>query len=105
MQIQVNTDRNIEGREKLAVHVTSVVEHALSRFSDRVTRVEVHLSDQNGGKSGKDDKRCVIEVRLNGRKPTAVTCDAATLHQAIDGAAERIQRSIDSDLGRVHEKG
>ena len=45
MQIQVNTDSNIEGREKLTAHVRSVVESALNRFSDRITRVEVHLSD------------------------------------------------------------
>ena len=100
MQIQVNTDSNIDGREKLTAHVRSVVEGALNRFSDRITRVEVHLSDQNGDKSGQDDKRCMMEARLKGRQPTAVTHDAATLDQAVDGAADRIQRSIESALGR-----
>ncbi len=105
MQIQVNTDNNIEGREQLIVHVRGVVENALNRFSDRITRVEVHLSDQNGDKSGQDDKRCMIEARLKGRQPTAVTHDAATLDQAVDGAADKIQRSIESDLGRLHDQG
>jgi len=41
MHIQVNTDNNIEGREKLAAHAEAVVEEALSRFSDHITRVEV----------------------------------------------------------------
>jgi ribosome-associated translation inhibitor RaiA len=104
MQIQVNTDSNIEGREKLTDHVRSVVESALNRFNDRITRVEVHLSDQNGGKSGQDDMRCMMEARLKGRQPTAVTHDAATLDQAVDGAADRIQRSIESALGRLRDQ-
>ena len=104
MQIQVNTDSNIEGREKLTAHVRSVVESVLNRFNDRITRVEVHLSDQNGGKSGQDDKRCMMEARLKGRKPTAVTHDAATLDQAVAGAADRLQRSIESTLGRLQDQ-
>lgn len=105
MQIQVNTDSNIEGREKLTAHVTGVVESALNRFSDRITRVEVHLSDQNGDKTGQDDKRCTMEARIKGRQPMAVTHDAATLDQAVDGAADRIQRSIESALGRLQDQG
>lgn len=105
MKIQVNTDSHIEGREKLADHVNRVVEGALNRFGDRVTRVEVHLSDQNGAKSGQDDKRCVMEARLTGRQPLAVTHDAGTLHQAIDGATDRIKRSIEGALGRRQDRG
>jgi ribosome-associated translation inhibitor RaiA len=103
MQIQVNTDSNIEGRETLVAHVTGVVEAVLERFAGRITRVEVHLSDQNGDKSGQDDKRCMMEVRIEGRQPTAVTQAAATLHQAIDGAAEKLKRSIESTLGRLDD--
>ena len=105
MHIQINTDSNIEGREKLTAHVRSVVESALNRFRDRITRVQVHLSDQNGDKSGQNDKRCMIEARLKGRQPTVVTHDAATLDQAVDGAADRIQRSIESALGRLQDRG
>jgi len=103
MQIQINTDSNIEGREKLADHVKIVVEGATSRFRERITRVEVHLSDENGHKSGQDDKRCMMEARLEGRQPEAVTHHAATLDQAINGAADKLQRSIESTLGRLHD--
>jgi len=101
MQIQVNTDRNIEGREKLTAHVESVVESALNRFSDRITRVEVHLSRQNGDVSGHEDKRCMMEARLEGRQPIAVTHQAVTLDQAIHGAADKLQRSFNSTLERL----
>jgi hypothetical protein len=66
MQIEISTDSNIEGREELATHVKGVVESALNRFSDRITRVEVHLSDVNSDKGGEDGIRCVMEARLEG---------------------------------------
>jgi ribosomal subunit interface protein len=103
MQIQLNTDHNIEGRELLADHVTAVVEAAMSRFSDRITRVEVHLSDENGAKSGQDDKRCMMEVRLEGRQPTAVTHHAASVHQAIDGAVAKLERAVETISGRARD--
>ncbi len=48
MQIQINTDRNIEGHEELANEVEAALEAAVGRFAHRITRVEVHLSDLNG---------------------------------------------------------
>jgi ribosome-associated translation inhibitor RaiA len=103
VHIQINTDHNIEGREEFAAHVTAVVESALERFSDQITRVEVHLSDQNSEKSGPDDKRCMMEARLSGRQPSAVTHHAATLHDAVAGAAEKLKRSVESTLEKLHD--
>ena len=105
MQILLNTDRNIEGHEALATRVSDEVESALERFSDRITRVEVHLSDENSDKKGgNDDMRCVMEARLEGRQPVAVTHHAATLDQAIDGAADKLASLIESTLGRLRDQ-
>ena len=104
MQIQFNTDHNIEGHEALAAQVSSVVESALSRSSDHITRVEVHLSDENSSKSGQHDKRCMMEARLEGRQPIAVTHQASTLEQAVDGAAEKLTKLIESTLDRLHHQ-
>ncbi|HUF79756.1 MAG TPA: HPF/RaiA family ribosome-associated protein [Burkholderiales bacterium] len=104
MQVQINTDSHIEGREKLAAQVTGMVESALSRFSDRITRVEVHLSDENSHKSGQDDKRCMMEARLRGRQPTAVTYRAATLEEAVGGAADKLKSALESTLGRLQDR-
>jgi ribosome-associated translation inhibitor RaiA len=101
MQIQIHTDHNIDGHAKLAEHVKAVVEGTLGRFVADITRVEVHLSDQNSGKGGEDDKRCVMEARLEGRGPTAVTHQAATVGQAVAGAAHKLERSLDSTLERL----
>lgn len=104
MQIQINTDSSVEAHEKYSAQVKSVIENSLSHFSDQITRIEVHLSDVNGDKGGAEDKRCMIEARLEGRRPLAVTHEAPTLDMAIDGAANKMKRSIESDLGRLHDK-
>ncbi|MEO8134537.1 MAG: HPF/RaiA family ribosome-associated protein [Betaproteobacteria bacterium] len=101
MQIQINTDHNIEGREALAAHVQGIVEGAMKRLTEHITRLEVHLSDENADKSNLHDKRCMIEARVQGRPPIAVTDHAATIHQAVEGAAEKLTRAIESALGRA----
>ena len=103
MKIQLNTDVRIEGTEALAAQVSATVEQALERFSAHITRVEVHLSDENGDKSGPHDQRCMMEARLEGRQPVAVTDHAATLEQAVQGAAQKLAHLLDSTLGRLHE--
>lgn len=103
MKIQFNTDVNIDGTEALAAYVSATIEEALARFSEHVTRVEVHLSDENGDKSGQQDQRCMLEARLEGRQPIAVTDHAATLDQAVHGAARKLAHLLDSTLGRLHD--
>jgi hypothetical protein len=102
MQVLLNTDHNIEGREGLAAHIEGVVVSALSHFSQHVTRVEVHLSDENGDKAGTRDKRCMMEARIEGHQPSAVTHHAATVDEAVHGAAGKLERSLESTLGRLH---
>lgn len=103
MKFQLNTDVHIDGTETLAAQVRATVEQALDRFSAHITRVEVHLSDENGGKGGQHDQRCMLEARLEGRQPVAVTDQAATLDQAVQGAAQKLARLLDSTLGRLHD--
>ncbi len=101
MQILVNTDHNVAGHETLARRVQADVRDALSRFSNQITRVEVHLSDENAAKSGAADKRCIMEARCVGRQPVAVSHQASTLEEAFDGAANKLQRLLESTLGRL----
>lgn len=103
MNIQLNTDAHTEGTEELTARVNAIIELALERFSKQVTRVEVHLSDENGGKSGQRDQRCMLEARLEGLQPVAVTEHAATQAQAVQGAAQKLARLLDSTLGRLNE--
>jgi len=103
MDIQLNTDKNIEGKEALASQVEAAVKRALHRFDDQITRIEVHLSDETAGKSGRDDKRCLMEARLEGRQPVAVTHQAGSVSEAVDGAANKLKSLLDSALGRLSD--
>lgn len=101
MHIQVNTDRNIEGSEELTRAVESVVERAVGRFGDRITRVEVHINDQNSShKPGEHDKRCVMEARLAGLQPITVGAEGSSVNQALDGAADNLRRTLQRTLER-----
>ena len=104
MQVQLNTDDNVEGREELIDKVEAEVAAALSRFADRLTRVEVHLGDENAGKSGAADKRCMMEARPSGQQPVAATHKAATLEEAYEGAAEKLGNLLESKFGRLHDR-
>lgn len=100
MKIQVNTGDNVQGSVELIRLVQERIENAVANFGDSITRVEVHLADENAARGG-TDKRCLIEVRLKGVKPIAVTHQAQTLQFAVDGAAEKLKNAIGSTLGRL----
>ncbi len=104
MQVQTNTDDSVAGRAELAERVETIVQASLDRFRDRITRVEVHLNDENKGKGGVDDKRCLMEARLRGLEPVAVSHYAGTLLEAIGGAVEKLERALDHKLGRLADR-
>jgi ribosome-associated translation inhibitor RaiA len=104
MQIQVNTDHSIKGSEGLVAYVTEAAESALSVFSEHITRVEVHLTDESGNKSHLNAFRCVMEARLEGRQPAAVTDHATTMNAAVEGAADKLARLIESTLGKLRDR-
>jgi ribosome-associated translation inhibitor RaiA len=105
MKIQINTDSNIAGNDQLRQEMDTLLRGALDRFSEKITRVEVHLSDQNSDKkSGVEDMRCLLEARLAGLQPIAVSHEAATLQEAVAGAADKLKRSLDSSLGRLENR-
>lgn len=101
MQILVNTDRHIEGGAKFTDEVEAIVQQALARYGERITRIDVFLSDENSAqKSGDRDKRCVIEARLGGLKPVIVTHQDSSLDQAVGGAADKLEKTLKRTLGR-----
>jgi ribosomal subunit interface protein len=101
MQIQINSDHHITGSPELAAHVQALVRDTLERYSDRITRVEVHLNDLNSGVKGGTDKRCMMEARLGGLGPVAANHEAETLDLAISGAMEKLERAIEHKLGKL----
>ncbi len=99
MQIQVNYG-DVEVSPTLNEHVIDRVNHALKHRTERVTRVEVHLRDDKSKRKGQSDRRCVMEARLAGCDPLAVTHKAHDLYDAVNQAADKLARAISHHLGR-----
>jgi len=104
MQIQISSDKNISMHHKLSNLIHSDLNRILNRFKDQLTRVEVHLTDENGDKSGAADKRCVLEVRPKHHQVLAVTNDSSDISSAVTGAASKMQRLLGNTFGRIEDK-
>ncbi len=104
MNIQINTGHNIQGNEALIAKFSSTIKSALIRMSDHITKVEVHLKDEDGDKKGKNDKRCMIEAHLEGFQPIVVIDHADTLNQALEGAIDKLINMIERILGRQRDQ-
>ena len=101
MQVRLHTDHHLDGHEGIAFHLENVVNVSLARFADRVTRVEAHIVDREGhAKSSPERVHCMLEARVSGLPPISVTDHAPTVHQAIGGASDKLERAVNSVLGR-----
>ena len=100
MQVQVNTSNGIENKDALERWADAELKETLNRFRDDVTRVEVHLSDENSEKSG-GDKRCMMEARLARHQPIAVNHHAPSMDEAFRGATSKLKRALENTLGRL----
>ncbi len=103
MQIQFNSDNNVSLNQEQIASSTSLVSEELSRFSTQITRLEIHLSDEDGHKDGSNDKRCLIEARLAGMKPIVVTDHSNTHEKALSGALDKLITSLETITGRLND--
>ncbi|KTD71539.1 HPF/RaiA family ribosome-associated protein [Legionella tucsonensis] len=103
MQIQFNTDSHINGHQQLEKDVENQLLKALGRFDEHITRLEIHLGDENSHKSGQKDKRCLLEARLKNYQPIAVSDHAPSIQQAVTGAIDKLKRMLDGTLQRLGE--
>ena len=104
MNIQVNTDHNIDGSKELNTYIDSILSDHFDRYKNALTRIEVHLSDENAGKTGSKDKRCLLEARVANHQPIVVSHHADTIHQAIEGASDKLLRSLDTMVGKLIDR-
>lgn len=105
MLVKVNTDANIRGTDELVKKTEAQIKSYIERFESRITRIEVHLSDENSNKKvGKDAMKCVLEARMAHRQPIAVSHYAESVELAVSGAAEKLEHSLDSIVGRLSDR-
>lgn len=105
MHVQVNTSNGIENKESLERWASEYLSEHLARFNQDVTSIEVQLTDENHeAKGGGTDKRCMLEARVNGRPPLAVTNYAPNQDLAFRGAAEKLAKLLEHTLGKLDRK-
>ncbi len=101
MTIQINTDKNLSVHEEYDNQLEALLTEELSRFVEQITRLELHLSDENGKKESEDDKKCLLEARLKGRQPIAVSALGNTYDQAVNSAIDKLKTSLETIIGRL----
>ncbi len=100
MQVQFNSDSSVMGTENVATRIEEAVRDKLARFADRLTRLEIHVRDENGPKHGADDKACTIEARPAGGRAIGVTEHASTVDDAARLAAHTLAQRLERHFGR-----
>lgn len=103
MQIQINFG-DVTSSDAISQRVESAIQHSLEHVADRVTRVEVHLHDENADKPGPHDKRVVMEARPAGFDPLAVEHHGSDLYKVIDETAGKLGRAVKHKLERAAAK-
>lgn len=97
MKILLNTDNQIDGTDALEERVSAMIEQYLGRFSSRLSRLEVYLSDNNSPiKGGPANKRCALEARPRDGDPVGASHDDEDVEKAIRGAADKLRTKLDA---------
>ena len=101
MQILLHADPHTDSSQLMADHLKQVVQTAMTRFGERITRVEAHLSHiHSQAKSSDDGIHCTLEARLTGQDAIVVKHHAGNAHQAIEGAVRKLKRAVGSDIAK-----
>lgn len=88
--------------QSLLNHAERKVRRALAHIADRVTRVEVHVVDDNGPKGG-TDKRCSIVANIAGVGQIAVNQLASDFFRAVDLASAKLRRAATHRVARTRQ--
>jgi hypothetical protein len=102
--IQIHADNQIDSDNGRDSRLEEQIRQRLARFEDRITDVEVHVSDVNGSHGGNGDLRCTLEARVNGIPPVAVAESGTSVDRAVIGAAKKVVRALDHQLGRLSDR-
>jgi hypothetical protein len=102
--IQIHADNQVPSDNDRDTRLEEAVKQRLARFEGRITDVEVHMSDINGPRGGNADKRASMEARVNGIQPVAAVDEGDTYERAVIGAAKKVVRALDHQLGKLTDR-
>ena len=104
MFIQIDADNQIPSDNERDTRLEEQIRQRLARFEGRITDVEVHVSDVNGPRGGNADLRATVEARVNGIPPVAAIDEGNTIDRAVIGAAKKVVRALDHQLGKLTDR-
>jgi ribosomal subunit interface protein len=92
MRIDIQA-RDFSLTDALRSHMERRLSFALTSFDDQIQRVVIRLSDINGPRGGAD-KRCHLQVVLDGMPDVIIEDTEADMYVAIDRATDRARRTL-----------
>ena len=104
MQLQINAP-HVDVPDAFEGYIERRAHEVLGPFVDKLTRIEVHLSDQNGASRAGVDMRCVLEARPRAMDPVAVDVTAETPRDAVRIALDKMKHALDHRLGKRADRG
>ncbi len=101
IQIIVNSDHNLEIGESEIAEIESTVQGRLNRFESRLTRVVVHLRDENAKRPGLRDVRCMVEARPAGMDSVNASDHASNAQAAVASTTHKLERQLEDIFGKL----
>ena len=98
MQMNIQS-RDFALTEALRSYVERRLRFTLTRYEPALRRLQVHLSDVNGPRGGRD-KCCRVRVALVAQPDVAVEDTENDMYHAVDRAVERAGRAVSRRLDR-----
>ena len=95
--------KNFSLTDAIETHTRQKLEHMQHNFGDRILKITVHLSDDNGPKGG-IDKHCHIHVDLKKLSTVVIEDSEENLYTAIDNACHRAERAVRKTMEKVQTK-
>ncbi|PZR36422.1 MAG: hypothetical protein DI538_13905 [Azospira oryzae] len=100
MIFQFNTDRTIHGDQQQQEYFETLITQEINRYRNHISRIDVHLSDENGNKKGGTKVRCLLEAQILHNPPIVVIDQSNTVDLAVAGALRKLKTSLE----RIHER-
>lgn len=98
MKIEIRS-RGFSLTPALQAYIDRRLAFALDRHLERVVRVRVTLTDENGPKGGAD-KSCRVDVSLRGGRAARAAVVELDGYTAIDRAAHKVSRLVAREVAR-----
>ncbi len=104
MKIQFNTDKTVNGDADNQAYFSEMISKKLDRYDAHITRIEVHISDENGKKDGPNDIKCLLEARFEGKQPVTVSAQEDTMIKAVAASIDKMKAALDTVLGKIQNR-